>query len=333
VTRRLVERPDRKGTSSAAAEQAEAGIALLDHVAQTTRAEELSEQASYATWAGALALRRDALVARYRAWSSGRRALRILADAERLETTLRPETPGSIEGPVWLDPDVVELVGAGVALAAIRRARASETLSAEQAEPIFALLEAEAHAAAGRWAAARRRAEAAAAGLMRADVMLRARAHLRAGQGADEAGDRDAAREHFARVLEWDPGLFRRLGVRLPVIVTVPAGAGDLERMADEVRGSPRFRATSRGFVIRLDPAGAELRNGTYAVLRTLAWPPAQPDEPPDAYRRRCLDALHARFLAAPVDLSQSDVRSLDGSVGGGSDVDTLLDGILDEAR
>jgi tetratricopeptide (TPR) repeat protein len=331
VAQRLVERPDRKGTSSAAAEQAEAGLAVLDHVAQRTWANRLAERASYGTWGDAAHLRPASWLARYRSWASGRRALKILADEERLATTLRPEAPGSIEGPVWLDPDVVALVGSGVALEAVRRSRAEETLPARSAEPVFALLEAEAHAVAGRWAAAGRRAEAALEGLPSADRMLRARAHLRAGQAARSAGRHDDARAHFGRVLERDPGLFRRLGDAIPVRVLHPRGDGPWAEVAEMVADSPRFRAASWGFELRVDDRGATLTGPAGNQLRQLSWPAPEAEQTADAHLRRCVDVLHDRLLAPPIDLTQADVRSLDGTIGGGLDADAMLDGILKE--
>lgn len=325
VTRRLVDRPDRKGTSSASAEQAEGGLALLDHVAQRALARRREERASYAPWTDALRLRLEAWAARYRSWTSGRRALRLLADRERLETTLRPEAPGSLEGPVWIDPEVVALVGSGVALAAIERARAAETLPPERAEPVFALLEAEAHATAGRWSRARSRAEAALEGLLAADVLLRARAHLRAGQGAARSGDHDAALAHHRRTLETDPGLFTRLGVRVPVRIVATDDPRSRE-LADEVAGSPRFGEAGWGFVLRIDPRAATLTEPDGSRIESVTWPSAKPDEPPSEHLRRCLDHLHQRLLAPPVDLSQVDVRSLDGTIGGGLDAGSLDD-------
>jgi len=330
VTGRLVDRPDRKGTSSAAAEQAEGGLALLDHVAQRAWANRLDERAAVAGWSDWASLKLDAAVARYRAWASGRRVLKILADRERLETTLRPEAPGSLEGPTWLDPEVVGLVGPGVARGAIAKARAAETLPPERAEPVFALLEAETHAEAGRWAAAAQAAEAALRGLLASDVMARARAHLQAGRAAARRGDAGAARRHYQRVLEADPGLFLRLGVRVPVRIL--AAGPSMASLAEGVEASPRFAPRPWGFALRLDDRGAILAGDAGVRLARVSWPAREPGVGPAAHRRRCLNALHTQLLAPPIDLSQADVRSLDGTVGGGVRADDLLDAIMKEA-
>lgn len=331
VTARLVDRPDRKGTSSAAAEQAEAGLALMAHVAHRTWSRRLEEKARYAGWAESFRLRADAVAARYRSWVAGRRVLKILSDPERLATTLRPEAPGSIEGPAWLDPDVVGLVGAGVALAAIERSKSEETLPPELAGPVFALLEAEAHAVAGRWDRVEARSSAAISGLPQADALLRARAHLRAGQAAWRAGRPDGALEHYRFVLRHDPGLFRRLGEPLPVRVAVLGSDPMVVAMAERVGRSSRFDVGPTGFELRLDGRGATLSDVVGGELTSTTWPPAEPKETPDAHEQRCFDALHEGLFAPSVDLTQADVRSLDGTIGGGLNADEILDGILRE--
>jgi len=224
---------------------------------------------------------------------------------------------------------VVALVGSGVALEAIRRSRAEETLPPAAAEPVFALLESEAHAAAGRWDEAGQRAAAALDGLPGADRLLRARAHLRVAQAARRAGRFDAARAHFAQVLENDPGSIRRLGEALPVRLLRPAEDSRWGDVAEAVADSPRFEVAPWGFELTIDARGGLLAGDAGQELRRFAWPAPEADTTGDDHMRRCVDEVHARLFAPPIDLSQADVRSLDGTIGGGLDADTMLDGIL----
>jgi tetratricopeptide (TPR) repeat protein len=179
ITSRVAERPDRQGTSSAAFEQNQGGNFIFDRVTKLDVARRLEERAGSAPWREALALRAKAAKLRLDAWALGRRAATILADPERLVTTLRPECPGSLEMPAWLDADVIEIVGPGVALAAIAEARKEETLPEHLAEPVFAALEAEAYLQQGDDARALARAEIAIKGLLPAEALLRARAPVR----------------------------------------------------------------------------------------------------------------------------------------------------------
>ncbi len=325
-TKTIVDRPDRKGTSSAAAEQSEAGAALIDMIVHTTRGRRLTEQASYAGWLEAVQLRARAVAAHYRAWESGRRVLKVLSSEDRLVLTLRPEAPGSIEGPVWIDPEVVGLVGSGVAQAAIDRAREDETLPPDLAEPIFALLEAEAHFVARRWSRAEERARSARRGLSAGDALLGARARIIEGRAAEAQGDHEVALARFAEVLGTDPGLFRRLGLALPVEVVRIEDSASVRELARAVGGSPRFAERSWGFVLDLSASGAVLRDRAGSLIRTISWPGDQTDPVP-------ADVLHHRLFAPEADLAQTDLDSLDSVIGSGMGLDPAIDRILKPAR
>ncbi len=128
ITRRTVDRPDRQGTSSADSEQNEAGAAIMDMVVRRTVARRLLEEASTAELWDGLKLRAKAIKLFLEAWVDERQAADIVADPERLVTSLRPECPGSVEMPAWMDGELIDVVGPGVALAGIAAGRKEETL-------------------------------------------------------------------------------------------------------------------------------------------------------------------------------------------------------------
>ena len=330
VTRRTVQRPDRQGTSSADEGQNEAGAAIMDRVAKLTAARALEEEASVSSWSDALKLRMRALWLRWDAWSIGRRASELLSDPERLISSLRPECPGSVEGPAWLDVETVALVGPGVALAALNDARKIETLPPEQAEMIFGVHEAEAHWRAGSYGDALEVVEATLARLPLFEVMLRARV---AAVGADAAwrrGDYDVAKRLYQQVLTTDPGVLRRLGLRLPVRFSTTGDGPGVARAVSMLVGSPRLSEVDWGFELQVGANGVLLLEDDGSRLASARVKPGRADSE-EAIARRIARTVHRDLLVPDVDLTQADIRSLDGSMGTGGKASERVKGILEE--
>jgi tetratricopeptide (TPR) repeat protein len=331
ITRRTVQRPDRQGTSSAAAEQNEAGAAITDRVAKLSAARLLESQAAVARFWDGLALRARALRLRFEAWLLGRRAAVVLADRERLVTSLRPECPGSLELPSWLDADLIPLVGPGVARATLTLARAEETLESRLTEPIFRGFEAEAALLAGEDDAALEAARATLAGLSPAEVMLRARAAAIGAEAARRLGDADAALGLYRVVLASDPGVLRRLGFPLPVRVS-SAGAGAAARAAELLEGAAMFvdEDWGLGLTVGEEQAFLALPDGSMLTSVTV---PAGREEDTEAVARRIAKAVVDELLVPSLDVTQADIRSLDGSLGSGGKASERVKSVLEDLR
>lgn len=330
ITARTADRPDRQGTSSAAAEQNEAGDLVMDRVARREVARRLEEQASWSTWGEAVKLRLKAAKLRFEAWIHGRRAATLLSSDERLVTSLRPECPGSIELPSWLDGEVIGVVGPGAALAAIEVGRRQETLPESLTKPVFAALEAEARLLKGDDAEALELAEQAVEGVLPSEVLLRARAAAIGAQAARNLGQLERAMAGFERVLTSDPALIRRLGLRLPVELVPASDAPEVRAAVDFLEQSPLFEATDWGFrlVVAEDGVILTLPDGS-EVARARAQ--AGPSGDTERTARRIARAAHEGLLIPNVDVTQADVRSLDGGLGGGGSASERAKSVLDE--
>lgn len=315
-TRAIMSRPDRQGTSSAAAEQNEAGAALVARVTRLMAARQLEQEAVIAPLTERLVLNLKALRLRWDAWLAGQLAARTLAKAERLVATLRPEVPGSLELPSWLDAEVIGLVGPGIAKAALEQARSQETLGEELVEPIFAAYAAEIAWLQGRYIRAfdfgQRALETAPKGLS----MVAARAIALAGASAAKLGRYSEARAAYREAMARDPGVFIRLGLKLPVNFKVEPGNKVAISALRGLKWSPMFRETSWGFTLLLkdesahvlDRDGSELSSAFADEERELSDP-----------SRRLARSIQRRLLSPKLDITQVDVSSLDGGVGGGT--------------
>ncbi|MSP58971.1 MAG: hypothetical protein EXR72_01290 [Myxococcales bacterium] len=313
IARRAVDRPDRMGVTSGTERQARAAAALGLSVALRELSERHREEAAVATLAAGLNLRARALAERVASWRERRRAAVMLADQDFLERSLRPYYVGGIDVPPWLCSEVVATVGSGVALQALARARAAESLPGAAA--FFDAFEAEAHFARGDDDRALSLADRALATLPHAEALLRGRIAAIAGEAARRRGDEATSSARFAIALQQDPGVFRRLGIRLPV--RVESTGGELQGAAAAlIEASPRFRTDGGRFGIVL-ASGAQpsacLLGASHEVIQCATVKP-EPGESPQQGARRLVAELHRVAFALKSDLAQENLNSLDGS-------------------
>lgn len=341
---RAIARPDRRGLSSSTAEQAAGAHALL-RLALRRADEEL--RAERASGGDAAAAGEEPVLAPVEHAAEGladRERIRGLLDDEaRLVATFRAYVLGGLEPvPTWLQGDLVEIVGPGVAAVAIARARALDP--GEGFSAYYDALAAEVALAQGDEAGARRLVELALQGLPPTEVLLRARVAAIGARAALGEGDEAAARRWLTQVMQLDPGTIRRQGLAIPVVIrnvsSGEVGAEVAARLAD----SPRLYEASGGFEVRVEgegralricvssPDGAELSCTAVDLTEARDGPPAVAGgEPTDGavtegsrpqgeplsnaqVVARTLQSFHERAFGFGLELSAVDLRSLDGT-------------------
>ena len=313
AARRAVEHPDRQGVHSGTSAQSDAAAALRYAVALRQLSEREREDAVTATPWESAKLRARSTWHAAQAWRQRRRAAVLLAEEKLLVSSMRPYYVGSIEASAWMIPEAVSAVGGGVARSAIRQARALETLPGASA--YLDAMEMAADFDRGACASVRDRGEATISALPTAEVMLRARLAILVGECARRAGDTVTADRHFARAMEKDPDLFRRLGLSLPVDVLTD-GSELAAEARDFVGRSPRFDVGRPGFHVVLRGGAhpeACLQGPTHEQL-ACAHVNLPVDTKARAGARLLVAEFHRAAFALKADLSQADLTSLDGS-------------------
>ncbi|MET0344063.1 MAG: hypothetical protein ABW252_23820 [Polyangiales bacterium] len=322
--------PDRRGHNSRDPAQDKLVSALLDRAGHVLEAERRLEAASAAPLYERVVASAKALYERGEAWVSGRRAVRAAGDTEHLAGSFQIGTARSAVLPPWLAGDAIRAMGPGAARAAIVMARADDRRSGAPA--YYDALEGEAALLGGDDEAAERLLRSASEKLPGAEQLLRARVLALLGTLHDDRGrDAEAARA-FERAMQIDPGVLRRLRLALPVSVR---GAGDPvgERFEDALDRSPRFDVDDHGLVVnvRADRSRAEAcLVGVSGAQLACAQAEAKANEDADALAAKLSAAFHEKVFAPPVDLSQVDANSLDGSTlrgSGDQDLSPLLTG------
>ena len=325
--------PDRHGASNEDPEQRIGATALLEAAVLRARAEEEREAASWEIWWRALPRWLNAQWLDLRAWLAQRRALSALSNERYLVNTVRPYMADQLTLYLteWLQSDLVRALGPGLASAALAQARAVETHPL--ASGYFAALETEIAAAQGDEAETGEWARRALIELPQSEVLLRARVAALHGDAARREGDLARSVAAYDLVLQRDPGAIRRLGLALPAVIA--AGGGELaEQAAGHLRDSPRLAAEDEGFRVDVTARG---ESGRACLLgangERIACGRVEPraGEDLDGRARRLAQAFHEAVFSARISLSQTDLRSLDGSplTGGRSAIDLGLPELL----
>ena len=309
LTDKAMVTPDRRAHNSRNPAQDRSLTALLDRRARRMAAESRIEGATAKPWHERLLAHAEAWTLRAQAFLSGRAATRILTeDDEVLVGLLRLGTASGAVQPPWLTGDLIELFGAGVMHEAIERADAGDSRAA--ADPYYAALRAEVALAEGDEQAVQRHATRALAGIGTGDALLRTRVMTLVAQaGLDVSYD---------QVLGTDPGVFRRLEVRVPARLRVQ-GDAVAEEVADALRRSPRFDITSDApltITVDVRAAGGRvcLLGGAERVFGCGEASVTNDADSVTTLAQRLVDAFHADVFAPRVDMSQAEINSLDGS-------------------
>lgn len=326
VTARILDRPDRTGFTSSETEQLEAGNALVDSIAQRAAAEAAAERASWSPFWEAAKAELEARERRLRSWSSARRVASFLADERILLASVRPYLAGGMETAEWVEPEICSILGPGVVASALQEARRRETLP--EAEGYFLAYDAEIAYLQGRRQQALRLIDGAVAALPGSEVLLMARLAARGAQTARALGERGRAVEFFDQVLQLDPGVVRRLGMVLPASFESTA-----DPIAKKARGfledSPRFEDADGWFKVQVDGSadgGRACLDGPTGTVYNCAEVRRRAGEDDGDLARRLAAEFHATVFAPRLDLTQADLRSLDGAptAGGGRSSERL---------
>jgi hypothetical protein len=265
---------------------------------------------------------------RWDARQSGAKVERLLADDAHLIGSFRIGAASAAIMPPWLLGELVSVLGAGVVREAVARAAHQDHRTGASA--YYDAVEAEAAWHAGDEREAEQLARRALAELGPSEVLLQARLMAIAADAAYQRGDLASARTKYGSAFDRDPGVMRRLGLALPVEVRSSGGEAS-EDVADLLAGSPRFESEDGGLGLRVTGDETAVRvclAGDKAQLLACADVKRKSAEDEGDFSRRAAKEALDQLFAPKVDLSQSDINSLDGQNLSGRDA---LESVFDE--
>jgi tetratricopeptide (TPR) repeat protein len=304
----LYRQQQRMGLSSSSPTVERLGRTLRYAFTLETRLYHLQEQASYSAYpVGPTAQTKDVASLTALRWEVRRALLTLVSDPGRLVYLARPNLGEAADWPSWRMGDLIPLVGSGVMRAAIAHAR-REDASTPDATGYLDALEAEVAWRERDWKEAETLGSKALAGLPRVAALWRWRIEAFRADALWRLGRKEEAKNEYQEVMQQWPPVFRMLDIAMPVAVEDDGTAlaktvrGRLERSTrfDVEKSAPfRLSVTSAGKnvdVCLTDATGARFGCGGAD----------------DA--NKALDDFHATAFAAKVSLTQSDLKSLDGS-------------------
>ncbi len=313
-TSRALVLPDRRSHNSRDAAQDNIVVALLDRSAKQVLAEERLEEARTLPWYRRPRLWAEALYLRLSAWSSSALVQRLLRDETRLAGIFRIGTSASAILPPWLAGELVEVLGAGIVNEALARSRSRDKRPG--ADAYYDAFGAEVALHMGDNQRALALAQRAATGLASGELLLRARTLLLSAEAARRSGQTALATQRYEEVFEADPGVFRRLGLSLPVRLEVQ-GSAVAARVAALLGGSPRLDEGDTGLVLHIEAdrsSGSACLVGADRSAIACGRAVAEATDDGDALAARIVRDFHTKAFAPRIDMTQSDINSLDGT-------------------
>lgn len=243
--------PDRTGSYSADEAQKDSIAALINHMANQTAYEAKLEEATWLDFPESLDARAEALALRFKAWRSGRHAASLFADSQVLQNRLRPYAPLDVHIPEWVEPELVTILGEGVISSILEQTRDGGAFSLN--EGYYYAYHAEIAAQKRQDARTIENAGRAMGLLPPQEVLLRARLSARIADAAWRIGETEIALNNYEQAMAWDPSIFRRLGLSLPVRIS---GVDDefVQQVIDYVESSPRFHNHADGLSLEVFP-------------------------------------------------------------------------------
>jgi len=305
--------PDRTGMTSVSKEDIRFGHAVALWQMLAVRIEELREESSTRGVFAAGDLVMDARDLRLQQWELERILLTLSLRDDILVTNLRPYLRGVKP---WYAGNLARILGTGLVEAALQRARKLDApaVGAEAAGYYDALLGELRHLAGDR-AEAIRLGNKALAEMPKETRLLRWRTVAWLGVDEIAAGETAAGVAHLREALQQYPSAFKQLDLRVPVAIfhdDQPLS----RRVAERLERSRRLETGGDdAFRVNVAFGDAELRIClTTADGFRFGCATSEVDKAGEEDVVAACDAFHKELFTPKVELTSSDINSLDGS-------------------
>ena len=314
IAKRFVERPDRKGGDSVQRDQWAAANMIIFREAANARRHAVQEEMVWSKGKAWWKLLWEQRSLAWEAYLKGQQAASCIVSHGRLLSCLRyAYAPGTVLIPNYVRLELATLLGPGTTLAALDQLESKHFETLELERPYLNAIRFEALARAGRSSEALSSLEKVLHDLPASEVLLKTRVQARAAKLYVNAGDLTKALPLIQEVMQKSPCFMRNLQLALPVSFSSD-GSAVAQAVIDMCRHSPRFSEADGAFQVEVTASSARLLGPDKSVLSVAELGTLKKGE---EAAPKLTEALHDRFFAAPIDLSQIDIGSLDGVVTG----------------
>jgi tetratricopeptide (TPR) repeat protein len=321
----IYDMPGRTGMSSGSLPRAHLTTSAFYWAILDARITEEHERSSVRPFFKDLARRAKIAALEMRRWEVEHAILKLATSEHELIFAMRPYS-GVVDP--WMIGTFAEALGEGVARKAIAMARALDADS-PGAAAYYDAYDGELDWRVGDYASAARLAASALEKLPRLDMLMRWRTMTWYADALRKLGRKSEADDRLREVLESFPTMLRVLGVQLPATVTSD-GSAIARAAADRLQGSSRLEKGDLA-QITINDRGDSLEICLGDAARQIACT-KQKENSHDVTGTisAALDAFQDSGLSPRVEMTQSDISSLDGSPTR-IDSDTALKEILNK--
>ncbi|MCB9733125.1 MAG: hypothetical protein H6745_10985 [Deltaproteobacteria bacterium] len=330
--------PDRSGMVSVSMDDVRFGHAVAYWGMLELRRAELEEDDAAASFFDSGAMKRAATLreVKLRQWELQRVLIRLSIADDRLVTNLRPYVRGVKP---WYAGNLARILGPGLISAAIDRAQADDA-DLPAARGYFESLRGEVAFWSGDMDEAIRRAQAALEVMPKETRLLAWRTEAYLAEALQRSGREQDAAAHWRTVLREYPSALPQLGFAVPV--TLRHGAGELATdVADALEDSPRLEVEEGGapFVVEVEADAEVVRiclSASDGFRFNCSETPIADDKALAAFGgdrvKAAVHDFHRTVFAPKVELTSSDINSLDGSPVR-VNADRVLEGLIEAPK
>jgi tetratricopeptide (TPR) repeat protein len=315
ILERLVRRQDRNSSISTPATLVEARLVFLYVQALQRNAQRVREKLSYSNW-------KETPPLLFQLWQWERQMARerqrvanLVATHTGIEGFLQPYGARALDQPS-LAPASWSCFGTGATIASARRSLASKKPEMEARRPYLLAILGEAYLHDWNSKQAQITLEEALVQLPGSEVKLRNRCQAVLARTLSQQGRHSEALHYLQTLMDSDPSQLRACQLGLPISIESDGG-----RAANQARNwlynSPRCQRANGAFVLKLQGDTLQVEGQLFGPDGTLSGSfKGQPRRRADDAARSFCQVFHAEAFAPIIDLSQSDIRSIDGSTG-----------------
>jgi tetratricopeptide (TPR) repeat protein len=310
--------PDRRAHNSRNPVQDQLVIIMLDRRARLVEAEMRMEEASTEPFFKRLyqwpLAWLEASWLRLQAWRSAVKAKQLLKDDHQLVGFFKIGTAEAAVVPPWLMGELVQILGPGIVREAVLQARGHDRRKGASAyyDAVFAEVETKF----GKYQRALELSARAIVSLGPGETLLRARTQAIAAVAAQRLGSTEKALGYYDTALQKDRGIFRRLDLAIPVHIAV-RGDEIAQKVESLFEQSPRLDVSDSGLELRIEAnrtGGSVCLLGTEGAVIDCTRVTVEKNESATSLASRLARRFHQEIFAPRIDLSRTDINSLDGT-------------------
>ncbi|MFN8613275.1 MAG: tetratricopeptide repeat protein [Vulcanimicrobiota bacterium] len=315
IIERLIRRQDRNSSISTAPSLVEARLVYLYSLALQRNLQRTREKLSYASWPETPALVVKLVSMERQVRRERERVANLIASNTGIDGFIQPYGARALDEPS-VSTAVWSCFGAGAVIAAVERSLKVDKPEMEARKPYLTAILGEAYYYDWRVNDAQTTLEEAIKILPAAEVKLRNRCKAVLVRVLNQQGKYSEAMQLLQALMDTDPSQLRACQVALPIQIETDGGrSANLAR--NWLYASPRCQKSGSGFVLKLQGDDKQVQGQLISPDGTSAGRfEGQPrGNAPDAARSFC-EVFHSQAFAPIIDLSQGDIRSIDGSTG-----------------